>query len=78
LDFAVTFDLLIANTFFRKRESQLVTYSSGQHFSQISFILTRIEDKQACLDCKVILRSVLSFNTILLWRIFVFKCMTER
>jgi hypothetical protein len=29
LDFAVTFDLLIADTFFRKREFHLVTYSSG-------------------------------------------------
>ena len=30
LDFAVAFDLMIANTFFRKRESHLVTFSSGQ------------------------------------------------
>ena len=29
LDFAVAFDLMIANTFFRKRESHLVTFSSG-------------------------------------------------
>jgi hypothetical protein len=29
LDFVVAFDLLIANTFFRKRESHLLTYSSG-------------------------------------------------
>ena len=33
LDFAVAFDLMIANTFFRKRESNLVTFSSGQHSS---------------------------------------------
>ena len=33
LDFAVAFDLMIANTFFRKRESHLVTFSSGQHSS---------------------------------------------
>uniref|UniRef100_K3XTJ2 Endonuclease/exonuclease/phosphatase domain-containing protein n=1 Tax=Setaria italica TaxID=4555 RepID=K3XTJ2_SETIT len=44
---------MIANTFFRKRRSHLVTFSSGQHYSQIDFILTR-EDKRACLDCKVI------------------------
>jgi hypothetical protein len=31
-----------------------VTCSSGQHSSQIDFVLTRREDKQACLDCKVI------------------------
>ena len=35
LDFVVAFDLLIGNTFFRKRESYLVAYSSGQHSSQI-------------------------------------------
>ena len=30
LDFAIDFDLMIANTFFRKRQSHLVTFSSGQ------------------------------------------------
>ena len=33
LDFALAFDLMIANTFFRKRESHLVTFSSGQYSS---------------------------------------------
>jgi len=33
LDFAVAFDLMIANTFFRKKESHLVTFRSGQHSS---------------------------------------------
>jgi hypothetical protein len=54
LDFTVAFDLMIANTFFRKRESHLVTFSSGQHCSQIDFVLMRRKDKRACLDCKVI------------------------
>jgi hypothetical protein len=31
-----------------------VTYSSGQHSSQINFVLTRREDKRTRLDCKVI------------------------
>ena len=31
-----------------------MTFSSGQHSRQIDFVLTRREDKQACLDCKVI------------------------
>ena len=53
-DFAVAFDLMIANTFFRKRESHLVTFSSGQHSSQIDFVLARRKDKRACLDCKMI------------------------
>ena len=33
LDFAIAFDLMIANTFFRKRQSHLVTFSSGQDSS---------------------------------------------
>jgi len=45
LDFTVAFDLMIANTFFRKRESHLVTFHSGQHSSQIDFVLARRKDK---------------------------------
>ena len=48
-------DMILANTLFRKRESHLVTFSSGQLSSQIDFIiLSRREDRRACLDCKVI------------------------
>jgi hypothetical protein len=54
LNFALAYDLIVANTLFRKRVSHLVTFSSGQHCSQIDFILTRREDRHACLDCKVI------------------------
>jgi hypothetical protein len=56
LNFALAYDLIIANTLFRKRVSHLVTFSSGQHCSQINFILARREDRHACLDCKVIPR----------------------
>ena len=55
LNFAIVYDLMIANTFLRKRQSHLVTFSSGQHSSQIDFVLTRREDKRACVECKVIL-----------------------
>jgi hypothetical protein len=54
LSFVLAYDLIVANTIFRKRFSHLVTFSSGQHYSQIDFILTRREDRHACLDCKVI------------------------
>jgi hypothetical protein len=56
LNFALAYDLLIANTLFRKRESHLVTFRSGQHSSQIDFILARREDRRACFDCKVLPR----------------------
>jgi hypothetical protein len=54
LNFALPYDLIVSNTLFRKRVSHLVTFSSGQHYSQIDFILARREDRHACLDCKVI------------------------
>jgi hypothetical protein len=56
LNFALAYDLLLANTLFRKRESHLVTFHSGLYSSQIDFILARREDRRACLDCKVIPR----------------------
>jgi hypothetical protein len=54
LNFALAYNLIVANTLFIKRVSHLVTFSSGQHYSQIDFILARREDMHACLDCKVI------------------------
>jgi hypothetical protein len=44
LNFALAYDLFITNTLFRKRISHLVTFTSGQHCSQIDFILARRED----------------------------------
>jgi hypothetical protein len=55
LNFALAYDLIVTNTVFRKSVSHLVTFSSGQHCSQIDFILVRREDMHACLDCKMIL-----------------------
>jgi hypothetical protein len=54
LNFALAYDLIVANTFFRKRVSHLVTFSNDHHCSQIDFILTRRENMHVCLDCKVI------------------------
>jgi hypothetical protein len=54
LNFALAYDLFVANTLFRNRVSHLITFSSGQHCSQIDFIITRREDRHAYLDYKVI------------------------
>jgi hypothetical protein len=54
LNFALACDLIVVNTLFKKRVSHLVTFSSGQHGSQIDFILTRRDDRHTCLNCKVI------------------------
>jgi hypothetical protein len=65
LDFAIVYNLVIANTFFKKRDSHLVTFSSGHCLIQIDFVLTRREDKHICLDCKVILgESVVSQHNL--------------
>nr|ACN78483.1 putative endonuclease/exonuclease/phosphatase [Arachis hypogaea] len=42
LDFSSTFDLLIADTCFKKRDEHLITYKSGMTSSQIDFFLLRI------------------------------------
>jgi hypothetical protein len=54
LNFAITYDLMVANTFFRKKKSYLITFSSGQHSSQIDFVLTRRKERPNCMDCNVI------------------------
>jgi len=38
LNFALAYDLLIANTLLSKRESHLVTFHRGQHSSQIDVL----------------------------------------
>ena len=54
LNFVLSCDLILANTWFRKRESHLITFRSGSCASQIDFFLTRKVDRGCCMDCKVI------------------------
>ena len=54
LDFAQSYDLLIVNTWFKKRDSHLVTYRSGANATQIDFLLARRGERRNFLDCKVI------------------------
>ena len=48
-------DLILSNTWFKKRESHLITFKSGTNVSLIDFILTRKVDSRCCKDCKMIL-----------------------
>lgn len=41
LEFAIANELLVGNTLFKKRDSHLITYSSGDHRTQIDYILFR-------------------------------------
>ena len=54
LDFAMAYDLFLANTFFKKREEHVITYKSGSSKTQIDFLLMRKGDRITCKDCKVI------------------------
>ena len=53
LDFAVTYDLLVANSFFKKKDDHLVTFRSGLSKSQIDFFLIRTSSS-VYKDCKVL------------------------
>ena len=54
LEMAEGLDLFVANTNFQKKESHLITYKSGQHESQIDYLITRKRDRRTIMDCKVI------------------------
>ena len=51
LDFALAFDLVIANTCFKKIEEHLITYNSGTSRSQIDFFLIKKHDRLDCKEC---------------------------
>ena len=52
--FTLSYDLILANTWFKKRESHLITFRSESSASQIDFFLTRKVDRGCCMDCKVV------------------------
>nr|XP_009602533.1 craniofacial development protein 2-like [Nicotiana tomentosiformis] len=54
LDFARTFELVIVNSIFPKREEHLVTFRSMVVKAQIDYLLLRRYDRGLCEDCKVI------------------------
>lgn len=41
LNFAVAYDLMIANTLFRKQQSHIITFISGQHSVKLILYLLR-------------------------------------
>ena len=54
LEYALAFDLLLANTCFKKRDSHLITYKSGNAATQIDFILLPRAMHKLVTDVKVI------------------------
>jgi len=53
LDFAVAFELLVVNSFFKK-EDHLVTFKSDSIKNQIDYFLTKADNRRLCKDCKMI------------------------
>ena len=53
-DFTTSYNLIIVNTHFKKRDKYLITYKGGHNCSQIDFFLTRKMNKVICKNCKVI------------------------
>ena len=54
LEYALAFDLLLGNTCFKKRDSHLITYRSGNAAMQIDFSLFPREMRKIVTDVKVI------------------------
>ena len=54
VEFANTFDLVIANTWFTKTRNQLITFKSGNSESQIDYILTNRRHLKGSINCKTI------------------------
>ena len=54
VDFAVSSDMVLTNTFFTKRREHLATYKSCGRSSQIDYLLYRRKDLREVKDCKVI------------------------
>ena len=53
LEFARAHDLVVVNSFFKKREVHLITFQSGGHNTQIDYLMVRRGDLRACRDCRV-------------------------
>ncbi|XP_017233037.1 uncharacterized protein LOC108207083 [Daucus carota subsp. sativus] len=55
LEFATAHDLVIVNSCFCKRDDNLITFRSGEHATQIDYLLIHSMDFRFCSDCKVFL-----------------------
>ena len=52
IEYALTFDLLMGNTCFKKRDSHLITYKSGNAATQIDYILFPQSNAPICHRCE--------------------------
>ena len=54
IEFAHRMDIAILNTYYKKRDSHIVTYTSGGRGTQIDYIMCRRVDLKDVKDCKVV------------------------
>ena len=54
LEMGSALDMIVCNTFFRKRDTRLITYKSGPFKIQIDYIMVRNKDRKRVRDVKVI------------------------
>ncbi|XP_071699665.1 uncharacterized protein [Rutidosis leptorrhynchoides] len=54
LEFSIAHELVVANSFFKKRDAQLATFYSRGRCTQIDFLLLRKGELRTCRDCKVL------------------------
>ena len=54
VDFAKRMDLVIVNTYFKKKDKHRVTYKSGRKITQIDYVMCRRRKLKEMCDCKVI------------------------
>ena len=54
LEYALTYDLFLDNLCFKKRDSHLITYRSGNTAAKIDFMLFRKSLRKLVMDVKVI------------------------
>lgn len=54
MECAESLDMAVVNTFYQKKDEHLITYKSGQHATQIDYVLTRRTDLKNVKNCNVI------------------------
>ena len=52
LEYALAYDLFLGNTYFKKCDSHLITYRSGNTATQIDFMLFRKSLRKTCYGCE--------------------------
>ena len=60
VDFAKRMDLVIVNTYFKKKDEHRVTYKSGDKSTQVDYVMCRRKNLKKMCNCKVILNECIA------------------